>query len=298
MKLTVFLLTIVSLLVTSSVSATTATVTAQQGTGVSSLLGAPLSGTQIDLGHYDGSAFTLLAGSIAATGSPLPEGLFGGTALVDSRALVDTQPAIRIVSDDGSSVIMYSTEWSFTSGDGTGTDTSTDFFDVVDVVSGGALTATGTIIASTGSQFNLNGNDNPTFGMSSPSLAIGQFTAPPTVNSDNAENGVATDNTTHTFTWQAPASNSAITGYSYALDEVPDGTVDSTAAMATYTDLAPGNYTFQVKAITDSGVSEVATFDLVINSDMVIPTMTEWGIIILISMILLVALHRLQADAA
>ena len=55
----------------------------------------------------------------------------------------------------------------------------------------------------------------------------------------------------------------------------PDDTIDSATTMATYTNLAPGNYIFQVKAVTSSGISEIATFDLVIDPALVIPTMTE-----------------------
>ena len=81
------LLFAVFLLIGSISNATTATVTAQQGTGVSNLAGEPLFGTQVDLGYYDGS-FNLLEPAAATTGNPLPVGLFGGAVSFDSNSKV------------------------------------------------------------------------------------------------------------------------------------------------------------------------------------------------------------------
>lgn len=130
------------------------------------------------------------------------------------------------------------------------------------------------------------------------SLIIGPLSAPSALDSDNADDGFPTGNTTHTFTWQAPASSAAIIGYSYALNAIPDDIVDSARGTTTFSDLAPGNYTFQVKAITDSGISEVATFNLIIDSNLIIPTMTQWGIVILVALMILFALRQLQANTA
>lgn len=162
------------ILAAASVHGTTVSFTAQQGTAVSNLSGVPLSGTTVELGHWDGAAFSLLGST--STGNPLPPGLFGGSVLFDSTTLTTVQPAFRIFSDDGGSVVAFSSNWSFSSGDGTGIDFSTDAFDLANVVSGGSLTGTGVLLASAGSTFNLNGAANPTF--SSPSLEIGLIPEP------------------------------------------------------------------------------------------------------------------------
>ena len=178
MKKTIFLFATTSLVASSMLNATTVQVTAQQGTGVSNLAGDPLSGTAVDLGYYDGT-FNLLFSSVTNTGTPLP-GLFGGNVSFDSNPFLTFQPALRIFSDDGGSVIAYSTSWEFSPGDGSGLDINSDSFDLIDVVSGGALVDTGVVLASTGSTFNLNGVLNPTF--DTPSLAIGLAPVPETSN--------------------------------------------------------------------------------------------------------------------
>jgi hypothetical protein len=161
----------------SIVNATTVSFTAQQGTAVSNLSGTALSGTTVDLGYYDTGTFTLLGST--TTADALPSGLFGGSSLFESTSLAAFQPAMRIFSDDGGSVIAYSTGWSFSNGDGSGTDIGADFFDLVNVVVGGSLTGTGVVLAEAGSTFNLNGAGNPTFG-GSPSLEIGLVPEPST----------------------------------------------------------------------------------------------------------------------
>ena len=176
MKKTNFLYAAISLLLLSIAGATTANVNAQQGSGVSDLFGNPLTGTPVDLGYYDGT-FNLLSSSVATTGTPF-DGLFGGSVSFDSDLLTTVQPAIRIFSNDGGSAIAYSTSWEFSPGDGGAFDTNSDTFDLVNVVSGGALTGTGMVLASEGSTFDLNGALNPTFG--TPSLAIGLVPEPST----------------------------------------------------------------------------------------------------------------------
>ena len=83
---------------------------------------------------------------------------------------------MKIFSNDGGSAIAYSTNWFFSLGDGGSLDTNSDFFDLSNVVSGGALTNTGFVIATAGSEFDLNGALNPTF--DAPSLAIGLSAVP------------------------------------------------------------------------------------------------------------------------
>ena len=161
---------------TSSLLGTTVSFTAQQGTAVSSLTGTHLSNTTVEIGHYASGTFTSLGST--ATGGNLPAGLFGGSAQFDSSSLTTAQVAMRIFSDDGGSVIAYSTTWRFSGGDGSGTDTNTDNFDLVQAVAGGALTTTGVVVASPGSQFSLSGATNPTF--NSPSISVGVVPEPST----------------------------------------------------------------------------------------------------------------------
>jgi hypothetical protein len=177
MKKITLLISVVFLSVGNFTNATTVSFTAQQGTAVSNLSGNALSGTAVELGYYETATFTLLGSTTTGSGG-LPAGLFGGSNLFESASLAAFQPALRIVSDDGGSAIAYSTGWSFTSGDGTGTDTGSDFFDLANVVSGGSLTGTGVVVAEAGSTFNLNGAVSPTFG--TPSLEIGLVPEPST----------------------------------------------------------------------------------------------------------------------
>ena len=62
------------------------------------------------------------------------------------------------------------------------------------------------------------------------------------------------------FLWEPPATGLQLGGYSYALDAVPDETVDTTATLfniltATPNALTDGKHTFSVKAITISGTA-------------------------------------------
>ena len=170
MKKIIPIISVAFLSVGNFTNATTVSFTAQQGTAVSNLSGNALSGTTVELGYYETATFTLLGSTTTGSGG-LPAGLFGGSNLFESASLAAFQPALRIVSDDGGSAIAYSTLWSFTSGDGTGTDTGSDFFDLANVVFGGSLTGTGVVVAEAGSTFNLNGAVSPIFG--APSLEIG-----------------------------------------------------------------------------------------------------------------------------
>ena len=154
-------LTTAALMLAGILNATTVSFTAQQGTGISNSSGTALTGTTVEIGYYDSSTFTSLGST--TSGTPFA-GMFGGSSLFESTSLASFQPALKIFSDDGSSVIAYSTNWAFSGGDGTGIDTNSDNIDLANVVIGGSLTASGVVIASAGSAFDLNGTANPTFG--------------------------------------------------------------------------------------------------------------------------------------
>ena len=154
-------LTTAALMLAGILNATTVSFTAQQGTGISNSSGTALTGTTVEIGYYDSSTFTSLGST--TSGTPFA-GMFGGSSLFESTSLASFQPALKIFSDDGSSVIAYSTNWAFSGGDGTGIDTNSDNIDLANVVIGGSLTASGVVIASVGSAFDLNGTANPTFG--------------------------------------------------------------------------------------------------------------------------------------
>ena len=161
-------LTTAALMLAGILNATTVSFTAQQGTGISNSSGTALTGTTVEIGYYDSSTFTSLGST--TSGTPLA-GMFGGSSLFESDSLASFQPALKIFSDDGSSVIAYSTDWAFLGGDGTGIDTNTQSVDLANVVFNGSLTASGVVIAGDlSSQFDLNGANNPTFG--APSLEI------------------------------------------------------------------------------------------------------------------------------
>ena len=166
-------LTTAALMLAGILNATTVSFTAQQGTGISNSSGTALAGTTVEIGYYDSSTFTSLGST--TSGTPFA-GMFGGSSLFESSSLASFQPALKIFSDDGSSVIAYSTDWAFLGGDGTGTDTETQGVDLANVVFNGSLTASGVVIASAGSAFDLNGTANPTFG--APSLEISLVAVP------------------------------------------------------------------------------------------------------------------------
>ncbi len=92
--------------------------------------------------------------------------------------------------------------------------------------------------------------------------------APGSLDSDNADDGVAATNRTHTFSWTMPTNVTAVSGYSYALDSDPDDTIDTTGTFSTtYSDLANGVYIFKVKAATTDDVwGASADFTLVIGT--------------------------------
>jgi len=169
-------LTTAALMLAGILNATTVSFTAQQGTGISNSSGTALTGTTVEIGYYDSSTFTSLGST--TSGVSLPAGMFGGSSLFESASLASFQPALKIFSDDGASVIAYSTVWAFEGGDGTGTDTNTQSIDLANVVIGGSLTASGVVIASAGSAFDLNGTANPSF--LSPSLEISAVPEPST----------------------------------------------------------------------------------------------------------------------
>jgi hypothetical protein len=153
-----------------SANATTVTFTAQAGAGVTNLAGAALTGTAVEVGYYDSGVFTSV-GDAGLTGTPAP-GLFGDSTIFNSNPLTAFQPALRIFSTDGGSAIAYSSAWTFSAGDGGGTDTGSDAFELADVFIVGALTGTGSVFASAGSQFSLAGDPVGAFG-ATPSLEIG-----------------------------------------------------------------------------------------------------------------------------
>jgi len=74
------------------------------------------------------------------------------------------------------------------------------------------------------------------------------------------------------FIWEAPAAGLEIAGYSYALDAVPDNTVDTTAtswnvAQDPLRKLTDGQHTFWVKAINTAGnAGEAISFDLWVDA--------------------------------
>ena len=166
-------LTTAALMLAGILNATTVSFTAQQGTGISNSSGTALTGTTVEIGYYDSSTFTSLGST--TSGTPFA-GMFGGSSLFESVSLASFQPALKIFSDDGSSVIAYSTDWAFLGGDGTGIDTNTQSVDLANVVFNGSLTASGVVIASAGSAFDLNAATNPTFG--APSLEISLVAVP------------------------------------------------------------------------------------------------------------------------
>ena len=173
---TKYLAYVVALFTAVNANATTVTFTAQQGTAVSNLAGVQLSGTTVQLGYYNSATFTFL-GDTTTAGGTLPAGLFGGSVLFESTSLADFQPAFQIFSDDGGAVIAYSTTWAFEGGDGTGTDTDTNSFDLANVVTAGALATNGVVLPIAGSTFELNGAGNDTF-TGNASLAVGLAAVP------------------------------------------------------------------------------------------------------------------------
>ena len=86
---------------------------------------------------------------------------------------------------------------------------------------------------------------------------------PELVGSDAALDGIWTNAADHTFRWAAPETDSGIEGYSWTMNSEPDTNEDTTAATATQTGLAEGQYTFQVRARSRTGLwGPAAVFNL------------------------------------
>ena len=86
---------------------------------------------------------------------------------------------------------------------------------------------------------------------------------PELVGSDAALDGVWTNAADHTFHWAAPETDSGIEGYSWTMNSEPDTNEDTTAATAIQTGLAEGQYTFQVRARSRTGLwGPAAVFNL------------------------------------
>jgi RHS repeat-associated protein len=87
--------------------------------------------------------------------------------------------------------------------------------------------------------------------------------APKALDSNHAEDGVPTYETSHLFTWGAPDSDSGIAGYSYAFDQVPADSINNLTATVLRSNVSAGNHTFQVKAKSNNGLwGSVAVFHL------------------------------------
>lgn len=69
------------------------------------------------------------------------------------------------------------------------------------------------------------------------------------------------------FSWTAPTGQGILTGYSFAVDGVPDATVDTTALNATLSGLAEGAHSFQVFGVNDVGTTgTVAVFNFTVDT--------------------------------
>lgn len=87
------------------------------------------------------------------------------------------------------------------------------------------------------------------------------------LDSNNADDGVTTTAVNHVFAWGAPDTDNGIAGYSYAFDQTPDNTIDSSSAGAVWNNVPVGTHTFQVKAKGNNGLwGVVAVFDLIVIS--------------------------------
>jgi RHS repeat-associated protein len=89
--------------------------------------------------------------------------------------------------------------------------------------------------------------------------------APQAIQSNHATNGIPTVATIQVFTWGAPASDSGIAGYSYAFDQTPHPSTNTTAATATWSGVTIGTHTFQVMAQGNNGLwGPAAVFNLIV----------------------------------
>lgn len=73
------------------------------------------------------------------------------------------------------------------------------------------------------------------------------------------------------FSWTAPTAQGILSGYSYAVDGVPDAVVDTTSLSVALSGLSQGAHTFQVFGVNDMGVTgTVVTFTFTV--DTVVPS--------------------------
>jgi len=92
--------------------------------------------------------------------------------------------------------------------------------------------------------------------------------APPYIDSDAATDGVWTLATDHHFTWGAPASDSGIEGYSWALDAAPGTNVQLTSASVSVSNVSVGQHLFRVRARSHAGLwGEEGTFHLWVTNN-------------------------------
>jgi subtilisin family serine protease len=69
------------------------------------------------------------------------------------------------------------------------------------------------------------------------------------------------------FSWTAPTGKGIISGYSFAVDGVPDAAVDTTNLNTTLSSLSQGPHTFQVFGVNDVGVTgTVAVFNFTVDT--------------------------------
>jgi len=109
--------------------------------------------------------------------------------------------------------------------------------------------------------------------------------APPGLVCNVAANGIPTTTTTNiVFTWQTPASENGVAGYSYALNGTPALSVNTTATAVTYSSLAVGTYNFQVMAKGKNGVwGAASSFQLIVQPPPIgnIGPLPPWSIVVL-----------------
>ena len=90
--------------------------------------------------------------------------------------------------------------------------------------------------------------------------------APPGLACNVTANGSPTFTTTNiVFTWQVPASESGVAGYSYVLNGSPTNTIKTTITTASFATVPVGTNVFRVMAKGSNGVwGPVATFQLIV----------------------------------
>jgi len=91
--------------------------------------------------------------------------------------------------------------------------------------------------------------------------------APKALDSNNADNGVWTNQPNHTFTWGAPDTDVGVAGYSYSSNATPDEVQDTVLATATWNSVLDGIHTFQVKAQSNSSIwGNIGIFNLMVDT--------------------------------